>query len=361
MSDPSNIHVQFSLKRVEFILDVGLQLSGQGVTALFGASGSGKTTVLRCMAGLIRARGRMLVADEVWQDDALDRFLPPYHRALGYVFQEPSLFVHLNVLRNIEYGLRRTGVPKDRRWLEQAVDLLGIGHLLDRMPNQLSGGEQQRVGIVRALSSRPRLLLMDEPLAALDHARKAEILPFLDSMRRELAIPIIYVSHAIEEVAHLADHVVVMEEGRVLASGSVNEVFARTDLTLAHGDDAGVILDVTLTTQDSAWQLSGLRFAGGVLWLKHIERSLGTGLRVRVLARDVSIALTEHRDTSILNSLPAQVVESLADTHPAQILVKLNAGGAVLMARITRRSADILQLKPGMQVWAQVKSVALMN
>ncbi len=361
MTGDNDIYAHFSLNRAGFSLDVKLQLAGSGVTALFGASGCGKTTVLRCMAGLTHAAGRMQVDGEVWQDDALRFFLSPHRRSVGYVFQEPSLFPHLNAQRNIEYGLRRTDKPHDRRWLEQAVELLGIAALLGRMPDQLSGGEQQRVGIARALASRPRLLLMDEPLAALDIARKADILPYLDSLRRELAIPMVYVSHAIDEVAHLADQVVVMEDGRVRASGDVSDIFARTDLQLAQFEEAGVVLDTRLEVQDDTWHLSGLRFAGGLLWLKQVNAALNAPLRVRILARDVSISLAAPHGSSILNSLPARVVETVPDIHPAQVLVRLDAGGATLFSRITRRSLDALALTDGMPVWALVKSVALLN
>ncbi len=357
--DTRDIVACFRLQRRGFGLDVDLRLPGRGVSVLYGASGSGKTTLLRCMAGLERATGRFEIAAQVWQDDRVRRFLPPHRRALGYVFQEPSLFAHLDVLHNIEYGLRRSERPHDRSRLDQAVAMLGIGALLRRWPAQLSGGEQQRVGMARALASWPRLLLMDEPLAALDEARKSEILPYLDTLHRELAIPVVYVSHAADEVARLADHVVLLDGGRVRASGPVAEMFSRTDLALAQRDEAGAVIDACVETHDARWHLSGLRCPAGLLWVRQLEVPPGTPVRARIAARDVSLALQGPRDTSILNSLPARVCSLVADVHPSQVLVQLDAAGVLLLARITRRSLDALALAPGMQVWAQVKSVAV--
>jgi molybdate transport system ATP-binding protein len=249
--------------------------------------------------------------------------------------------------------------PRRVAW-EQAVGLLGIGHLLERMPDRLSGGERQRVGIARALLTSPRLLLMDEPLAALDAKRKAEILPYLERLHDELDIPVLYVSHASEEVARLADHVVLLAEGRALAAGPLAEVMPRLDLPPAHDEDAFVVIDARVAGHDAEYALTRLEFAGGPLWITGLDRPLGAAVRARVLARDVSLALSARDDSSILNVLPARVV-SLDETDPGRTLVRLDVAGAPLLARITRRSAVQLGIVPGRAVFAQVKGVALLR
>ena len=355
----SGIQARFRLERAGFTLDVDLDLPSRGVTALFGHSGSGKTTLLRCIAGLERAPGgRLVVNGDVWQDG--HQLRPTHQRPLGYVFQEASLFDHLSVMNNLRYGLRRVGGASSRG-LDQAVELLGIAHLLDRKPARLSGGERSRVGIARALAVGPKLLLMDEPLAALDLARKQEILPYLERLHDELEIPLIYVSHAPDEVARLADHLVVLEQGRAIASGPLGETLARLDLPIRLGEDAGVVLEGEIAELDADWHLARVAFAGGNLWVRDSGVPVGQHVRVRILARDVSIALEPHADSSILNVLPATVEQMADDTHPALALVKLNAAGAPLVARITRRSAARLALRPGLAVWAQIKAVALVG
>jgi molybdate transport system ATP-binding protein len=335
----------------------------RGVTALFGHSGSGKTTLLRCIAGLEHAaEGELSFDGEVWQDAAT--WVPTHRRPLGYVFQEASLFPHLTVLGNLRYGQRRSRAV-DRNGsgfsLEHAIELLGIGHLLERRPAALSGGERQRVGVARALAVNPRILLMDEPLAALDLARKQEILPYLERLHDELAIPVLYVSHAPDEVARLADHLVVMDGGRVLASGPLNATLSRLDLPIRLGEDAGVVLDGHVAERDEQWHLLRVQCCGASLWVRDSGAPLGHAARVRILARDVSIAHQPSHDTSILNTLPARV-ESLGDDgHPALTLVRLRVdGGSAVLARVTRRSAGQLGLKPDMDIWIQIKAVALL-
>jgi molybdate transport system ATP-binding protein len=357
-----SIDARFRIVHDGFSLDVDLQLPGRGVSALFGASGSGKTTCLRAIAGLEHAPGGYLnVNGEVWQDDSRGLFVPTHHRQLGYVFQEASLFSHLTIRRNLEYGMRRVPGGARKVPLQQAVDLLGIAPLLERRPDRLSGGEKQRVAIARALATSPRILLMDEPLAALDLKRKNEILPYLERLHDELDIPVVYVSHAPDEVARLADHLVVLEQGRALASGTLGETLARIDLPIRLGEDAGVVLEGEIAELDAQWHLARVAFAGGSLWVRDSGVPLGRHVRVRILARDISIALDTHTDSSILNVLPATVEQQADDTHPALALVRLNAGGVPLVARITRRSAARLKLHPGQHVWAQIKAVALVG
>ena len=355
-----NIEARFQQRFPGFTLDVDLQLPGRGVTALFGPSGCGKSTLLRCMAGLNRAdTGHCVVNGEVWQDPSV--FLPTHRRDLGYVFQEPQLFEHLSVRANLQYGRARAPTTQQRVAWEQAIDLLGIAHLLDRRATGLSGGERQRVAIARALLTSPRLLLMDEPLAALDLARKNEFMPYLERLHRELDIPVIYVTHAPDEVARLADHIVAMEAGRVLASGALSEVLSRIDLPIRLGEDAGVVLEGTVIERDPDWHLARVGFDGGSLWVRDGGQSLGTAVRVRILARDVSLALQPTAESSMLNSLPAVVEELASDGHPALALTRLQVGGSPLVSRLTRRSAAALGLTPGLAVWAQIKAVALIG
>jgi molybdate transport system ATP-binding protein len=353
----------FRLDWPGFTLDVDLALPGRGVTALFGPSGSGKTTLLRCIAGLERPPfGKLSVNGQIWQDEHV--WLPTHQRPLGVVFQEASLFPHLSVLANLRYGLKRidSGLSaKLRVSLDQAIALLGIEALLERKPDRLSGGERSRVGIARALAVSPRILLMDEPLAALDHARKQEILPYLQKLHDELDIPILYVSHAPDEVARLADHLVVMENGKVLANGPLGETLARLDLPIRLGEDTGVVIDATIIERDEQWHLMRVEFSGGSLWVRDNAAPLGHRVRVRILARDVSLAHEKIEGTSILNALPAKVVALAEDTHPALALVRLEAGESPLIARLTHRSAAALGLHPGMAVWAQIKAVALIG
>ncbi|MBL8387250.1 MAG: molybdenum ABC transporter ATP-binding protein [Hydrogenophaga sp.] len=356
-----SIDLRFRQDFPGFALDVDLSLPGRGVTALFGPSGCGKSTLLRCIAGLNAAPGgRCVVNGEVWQDG--DQSRPTHRRALGYVFQEPALFAHLSVAANLDYGRRRAGDAGQRVARERAIELLGIAHLLDRRTEGLSGGERQRIAIARALLTGPQLLLMDEPMAALDLARKQEFMPYLDRLTRELDIPVIYVSHAPDEVARLAHHIVAMEAGRVVAAGPLAEVLARVDLPIRLGEDAGVVLDGVVAERDLRWHLARVDFPGGHLWVRDGGQAHGAAVRVRILARDVSLALAPTADTSLLNSLPA-VVEQIADeSHPALALCRLRVGdGSSLLARLTRRSAAALDLQPGQAVWAQIKAVALIG
>lgn len=361
MSLESN-RIRFSLPLASFELQVDLTLPPRGITVVYGASGSGKTSLLRCVAGLQRPRDALVrIAGQVWQDDQQQLFLPTWQRPLGYVFQEASLFAHLTVQGNLRYGLSRTAVRTDTQALRAVVDLLGLGHLLSRRADQLSGGERQRVAIARALATQPQVLLLDEPLAALDHARRQEILPWLERLRDELHIPMLYVTHAADEVARMADTLVVLQEGRVAAFGPVAQVLGQVDTAIVLGDDVASILDGTLEECDARWALVRARFAGGSLWLRDTGMALGQHVRLRVLARDISIATEPAHHSSIQNSVPCVVRAIAADAHPSQVLVQLDCGGALLLARITARAADALGLVAGKAVWAQVKSVALVQ
>lgn len=355
------IEAALRLPRAGFTLDVKLSLPARGVSALFGPSGCGKTTLLRALAGLERAAGRVAVGDEVWQDDAARLFVPVHRRPIGYVIQEAALFDHLDVRRNIGYGLRRIAAAQRRVALDDVIDLLGIGQLQQRRVDTLSGGERQRVAIARALATSPRLLLLDEPLAALDAQRKAEVLPYLERLHAELALPIVYVSHAIDEVARLAHHLVLLEQGRVRAAGPLVDLLARLDLPTARGDGAGVVLDAVLAERDARWQLARFDIGGGQsLWARDPGLASGRALRVRVLARDVSVSRSAHADSSIGNQLPGRVDSIADDAHPALALVRVQLGAVPIVARLTRRSAEALQLAPGQPVWVQVKTVALL-
>ena len=341
-------------------MQVVLDLPDRGITALFGASGSGKTTCLRVLAGLERARGTIRVGGVCWQDDDRGLFVPTHERAVGYVFQDPSLFPHLSVRGNLEYGRKRSKSDRALADPKAVVDLLGIDPLLERAPANLSGGESQRVAIARALLAGPRLLLMDEPLASQDLARKAEILPYIERLRDELSIPIIYVSHSLDEVARLASHVVLLDGGRTVASGPTNETLARLDLPMARLDDSGVVIDARVAEHDERDQLTRVDFGDGSLWVGRVNRPNGASVRVRVLARDVSLAREPPGRSSILNVLPARVVD-MRDDGPDRVNLRLSLGplNTPMLARVTRRSRDALGLASGLTVYALVKSVAL--
>lgn len=312
------------------------------------------------MAGLQQADGAMNVNGDAWQNDACNR--PVHQRPLAYVFQETSLFPHLSVKRNLMYGYRR--IPRNERQIsfQQAIEWLGLSHLLERMPVKLSGGERQRVAIARALLTSPRLLLMDEPLSALDQNSKQEILPYLEALRDKLAIPIIYVSHSTTEVARLADHIVMLDNGRVVAEGQLQQIMARTDQPFGSEQDAGVILEATITERDDRWHLCRADFAGGHLWLR-ADAGITTGqtIRLQILAKDISLALSEQTDQSIQNLLSATVDEVASDMTPGTSMVRLLAGQTPFLARLTTRAVHSLAIAPQQRVWMQVKSVAIVD
>lgn len=349
--------VHYALERQGFSLDVALEVPLTGITGLFGASGAGKTTLLRCIAGLEQSTGgKLIVAGEHWEDS--DNRRPVHLREIGYVFQEPRLFAHLDVRGNLDYGRRRSGTADRIPAFEQVVDLLGLEPLLDRMPRELSGGEAQRVAIGRALLRAPRLMLMDEPLASLDAARKEEILPFLDRLHAELSTPIIYVSHNIEEVCRLCDHLVVMEQGRVAAHGELQSVLASIEVPAISGEDAGAVIFGEVAGYDADYDLTTIRFSGGELRVSGCHGQPGSRSRLRIRANDVSLCREAPQQTTILNVLPAKI-DAMQAASGAALLLRLDIGSEILLARVTRRSCEDLNLKAGDEVYAQIKAVAV--
>lgn len=362
MSAPSSLHLDVRCERAGFSLAVAAHLPGRGITVLFGPSGSGKTTLLRCVAGLEPgAQGRIAIGDQVWLDSAQRIHRPTHQRRVGYVFQEASLFAHLDVRRNLAYGLSRVRSPRAAQILDEAVNLLGIEHLLSRSVEGLSGGERQRVAIARALVTQPDVLLLDEPLAALDTPRKREVLPWLERLRDELQIPMLYVTHSVEELTRLGDHLVVLHEGHVRASGPLAETFASLDAHALDGQEQGVLLDAKVIERATEWHLARVAFEGGELWVRDDGLTLGASVRTRVLARDVSLSTQMPTHTSIQNHVPVRIEALLPDAHPSQSLVRLRCGSGLLLARITQRSWHALGLTVGQSVWAQVKSVAVVH
>jgi molybdate transport system ATP-binding protein len=381
----TQLHVQLSLEREEFALALDVHLPARGITVLFGPSGSGKTTVLRCVAGLERASGVVALGTHVWQDDSRQHFTPTWARAIGYVFQEASLFEHLNVQANLEYGIKRSikgnnnnklshshsqqTAQQARAALDDAVALLGIGHLRHRTTSSLSGGERQRVAIARALAMQPKLLLLDEPLASLDMARRQEILPWLERLHTELDMPVLYVTHAMDELTRLADHVVLLNAGRVQAHGPVAGVLSDPSIAAAIGTNAGAILQGVVGEHDNRFHLTCIHLttvkpvhnstpSAGV-WVRSQDLQTGTAVRLHVHASDVSLATREPTDSSIQNKLHGVITAITPDAHPAHAIVTVRTHEQVVLSRITQRALSALSLQVGSAVWCQIKSVAL--
>lgn len=347
--------------RKDFELDFDLELPGSGISAFFGESGAGKSTLLRTVAGLVRpSGGKIRVGEDIWQDDEKKIFVPTHKRSVGFVFQDAALFPHLSVKKNLEYGMKRVPAEKRIISLERALDLLGISHLLDRMPDTLSGGEQQRASIARALATSPDILLMDEPLAALDMKRKSEIIPYLSRLNEELKIPVLYVSHALEEVSVLADHLVLLEKGKIIATGKINDMLTRLDLPLAYYDVASAVINGKVVEEDKQFSLSTIQFAGGNIFLPSKNLKLGQNIRLRIQARDVSLTMEKPVNTSVLNAFEAIVI-NLSDDSNGQVLIELDAKGTRLLSRITSKSVNTLKLDKGKPVFAQVKGIAVID
>jgi molybdate transport system ATP-binding protein len=347
-----------------FKLDVAFEAPMRGITALFGPSGCGKTTILRCVAGINRMAGRLAVGDDLWQDDATGKFLAPHERSVGYVFQEASLFSHLSVRGNLLYGHRRAvkhGTNEGIRF-NDVVDLLGMGALLDRATGALSGGERQRVALGRALLSQPRLLLMDEPLAALDRMTKEDILPYFEALHATLSIPVLYVSHDISEIERLADRMVLLDAGRVIAAGPLSELLADSRLPIARRPKAATVLEARVGAFDPSDAITALDIDGETLLVPRRVGEPGTTRRVRIAASDVSLAASRPSLTSILNIVPVRVKE-IEPLDEAQLNVVVTIGhrdgGRMLLVRVTRRARHALGFAPGQDMYAQIKAVSL--
>jgi molybdate transport system ATP-binding protein len=354
-----SIAVEIRHKLGDFNLDVNFESYGR-LTSIFGASGSGKTSVVNVIAGLIRPdAARIEVDGAVLTDTGKGIRVPVHRRRIGYVFQDSRLFPHLTVEQNLGYG--RWFAPKAERYADQAqiLSLLGISHLLPRKPNQLSGGEKQRVAIGRALLASPKLLLMDEPLAALDGPRKAEILPYIERLRDEFHVPIVHVSHSVAEVARLATDIVVMANGRVSASGPAAQILQRLDLVPAdERDEGGIILEMSVETYDPEFDMTVLRAAAGEA---HVQGEVGirnAKVRVRIKARDVMIATAEPKHISALNIFRGRI-EAMTEAGRSAMNVTVDCGGSPVIARITKQSCTSLGLAVGMDVFTVVKAVSV--
>lgn len=354
----SNHRICVRLQLGDFNLDVDESIPDNQTTVVFGASGSGKTTLIRCIAGLEKpAFANIQVAGKAWHDTTQQTFLPSWKRPLGYVFQESSLFDHLSVSGNLEFGLKRAGAPRGQ--LDEAIHLLGIEHLLSRRPTSLSGGERQRVAIARALCTNPEILLLDEPLASLDQSRKDEILPWIEKIRKESQIAMLYITHSMDELGKLADHLLLMQAGRVVESGSMESVLSRPAATKLLGDESSTVLTGVIVEQSEEWNLQRVRTPAGELWTHLSAHEMGQEVRVRIRARDLSISVVRPQKSSIQNVLQACIVDIREDTHASQQIVEVSCGDCTLIVKVTRRSCHDLSLEKHQEVWLQLKTAAL--
>ncbi len=346
-----------SLNRAQFKLFAELTLPSTGVTVLFGKSGSGKTTLLRCIAGLERAHGTLVIDGETWLDSVQQVDVPTWDRKIGYVFQEPSLFEHLSIKSNLEYGIRRCGDQSVRSIQADAVELLEIGSLLKRRPHELSQGEKQRVAIARAIATNPKILLMDEPLASLDQERKNEALPWLERFQRALKIPVLYVTHSLDELTRLADHLVILHEGLIYSSGSVFNQLSETKFARESHEDACIVLDGEVLERN--WAQNLMRTGTGSLsvWTQNIGLALGQRTRIRIRASDVILARNPVEGTSALNQL--QGVVDLVDRQESSplVLVRVRLGNAFIFSRVSEKSLHELKIAEGATIWCLIHSV----
>lgn len=360
MAENTDDRIRLTLSRsTGFTLDVDLTLPNGGVTVLFGVSGCGKTTVLRSAAGLEKAKGYVRIAGRVWQDDEKRIFVPTYERRIGYVFQEASLFDHLNVRENLRFGLKRISDKDGEKRLDDVVELLGIGHLLERRTSELSGGERQRCAIARSLAIKPTALFMDEPLAALDHARRLEIMPWIDRLKKELNLPILYVTHSEEEVMRLADRLAVIDNGKLVDNGPVAETWLHLMQKKGRKASRSLLVMGTVEERDSDWSLMKVVSGAMHFWVRDTGVALGSSVRLMVNADDVSLSVSKPSQTSIQNVFPCTVAAIDDGSDPSRKVVQVEAAGTVIMSELTARAAHELQLRPGMDVWAQVKTIAV--
>lgn len=352
-----SIKCRFNVIRNDFALDVDFSIPSKGVTAIFGDSGSGKTTLLRLIAGLENKKGLLKVNNNIWQDKKT--FTPTHNRSVGYVFQESSLFMHLSVKDNIKYGFKRSN-KGNKSIIKNAIELLQLENLLDYMPDTLSGGERQRVAIARAIAANPKMLLMDEPLASLGNKHKQEILPFLSILKTALNIPIIYVSHCIDEIIQLADWLVLLEKGKIIANNEIAKILTKTDLLYENNNDMNAIIEATVISHNNDYKLTKLNFSGGEFIVSKVDINIGCKARLKIDAHDVSLTLKKQDSTSILNILPA-TIQNISYTDNSNVIVLLKLGEDLLLSNITKKSVDMLDIKIGTNLYAQIKSVALIT
>jgi molybdate transport system ATP-binding protein len=353
-----DLHIDYRGNQ-EFRLQLKCTLPDHGITAIYGPSGSGKSTLLDCIAGLRRPgdNSHILFRGDTWHDRA--HSTPTWQRRIGYVFQEARLFPHLSVQQNLDYAQTRRHPESDPVSLDKVVNWLELTHLLTRAPDTLSAGQKQRVAIARALLSAPRLMLLDEPLANLDHAASQQCLGYLQRLQEELDLPMLYVSHDIEEVTQLADHLALLDQGELIDQGSALDLCSRLDTRLSHEEQAAAITVGTITQHDEAYGITELNLEGQTLFVSHLPQAPGQQRRIRIPARDVSVCRERPRDSSILNILPVTLSE-IEESGDTRILLRLTLGSQFLLARITRKSAAELQLKVGDLLFAQIKSAALL-
>lgn len=370
----SELILQLRLDKGPFSLDIDAQLPTKGILGVWGESGSGKTSLLRCLAGLEEsAKGFIRLDQHHWLDSQAGLNVPTWRRQLGYVFQEASLFNHLSVLQNIKFGFQRaqharsainvghtvhTGQTGNSA-LQSSIELLGLSPLLERYPHELSGGERQRVAIARALATEPRLLLLDEPMSALDQARRSELYPWIEKLTHQLRIPIFLVSHSMEEIARLTQHLLVMQSGRIIAQGPTAEVLSSIETPYDFAEHTSSIVRATVQEVDLTWGLAKISFEQQHLWVENRGFHQGQMLVVRILARDVSLSLHPPQQTSIQNTIACKITGLSELSNTAHCLVQLQCANQVLLAKITRKSLSALGLAPGLSVWAQIKTVAM--
>lgn len=355
--------IQQHLKPSNFSLDVDLKLPNSGVSALFGPSGSGKTTLLRCIAGLEQNnQSNINLNGEIWQSGTKSKSMPAHKRPIGFVFQEANLFPHLSAKDNLQFAIKRADQTQPTVSYAEVIRLMNIEAILSQYPAQLSGGERQRVAMARALLIQPKLLLMDEPLSALDDALKQEILPYLEQLCHRANIPIIYVSHSLDEVIRLADYMVVLDKGRVIEEGKTQTLLGKLGTSFSRHQDASVVISGVVTQQEPEWGLSWLNFGNQTIAFKQGNEKIGDSVRIRIQSKDVSLSLSKQDDSSILNRLSVLIDDMEKDPKdPSMVMVRLLAETTSILAKITTLSAHNLKLEKGQTIIAQIKSVAVLS